>query len=406
MEVLQEYAQLLVSVGLNVQPGQKVVISAPLSAARLARLCVDAAYDRGASRVFMDWSDDYVTRATYLRAAEPTFEQVTPGRDTFLNTMAQEGAGFLHLSATDPSLMEGVNTQRILKAQQVSGKALKPYRDATMGNHVPWCIAALPCESWAKKVFPTLDVDKAMAHLWEAILATVRVTGDGSAVDAWQRHLDTLSRRCEQMNAYRFRQLHYTAQGTDLTVMLPETHLWEGGSDTLPSGIPFVANMPTEEIFTTPLKQGTQGVVRAVMPLVLNGVVVEGLSLRFENGRVVEATASTGQDALDTLLAVDDGARYLGEVALVSHDSPIKKTGLLFYHTLFDENASCHLALGDAYPCVENGASLSRQALTALGINESMIHEDFMVGSDDLSVTGLTADGTTVPLMVDGKMVL
>jgi len=406
MDKMREYAELLINVGLNVQPGQKVVINAPISAAPLARLCLTAAYDRGAARVYMDWSDDFVTRTTYLRAASESFDSIVPGRDTYLNTLAAEGAGFLHLVAEDPALLEGVDSDRILRASRVSGKALKPYRDATMGNRAPWCVAALPCESWARRVFPDLPVEEAMDRLLDAILTCVRVNGEGDATQRWEAHLASLNARCDKMDAFRFKYLHYVAHGTDLTIELPATHTWEGGSDALPNGVPFVANMPTEEVFTCPVRTGTEGVVSAVMPLVLNGVVVNDLKLTFREGRVVEATCSSGQEAVDAMLAIDDGAHYLGEVALVSHDSPIRQSGLLFYNTLFDENASCHLALGDAYPCVEGGASLSREELAALGVNESMTHEDFMVGGDDLCLTGITADGTEVPLFVDGKMVI
>ena len=239
-------------------------------------------------------------------------------------------------------------------------------------------------------------------------LRSVRIQGDGTAVSAWRQHLDTLGRRKKLLNEYHFKYLHYTnSLGTDLTIELPDDHLWAAGNSETPAGVGFVANLPTEEIFTAPLKMGANGTVCAALPLVNNGSIIEDIRFTVREGRIVEAKASRGEDVLNAAIAVDDGARYFGEVALVPYDSPIRSSGLLFYNTLYDENASCHLAFGEAYPeCIRGGESMTKEELKAHGLNDSVTHVDFMVGTADLSITGMTHDGKEVPIFRDGNFAL
>ena len=403
---LREYARLLIEVGLNVQPGQTLVLSSPVECAYFARLCAAAAYDAHCREVVVNWSDDWLGREKYLRADDSVFDSVPLWRQHFYNDYAAEGAAYLAISASDPETLRGVDPQRILRAQQSSAAALDPFYRAQMQNAFPWCIASIPIPSWAEKVFPG-DAD-AMEKLWDAILDTVRVSGDGTAVARWQEHLAMLTARKNALNALHFRFLHYAnSLGTDLTIELPPDHLWASGDGATARGQRFIANMPTEEIFTAPLKTGVNGVVYASMPLVEGGNIIDGFRFVVKDGRIVEYKAERGEEFLATALAADDGARYFGEVALVPYDSPISNRRLLFYNTLFDENASCHLAFGEAYPeCIEGGSVMAREETQAHGLNYSIAHVDFMVGTSDLSIVGTTWDGREVPVFVNGSFAL
>ena len=403
-EKLQEYARLLVRVGLNVQRGQRMVISSPVECAAFARLCAQEAYDAGCCEVVMNWNDDAMTRMKYLHAGEEVFDHVPLWRRHFFNDYALEGTAYLAISASDPENLKGVDSRRIIRAQQASGKALKDFDRLQMCGGFPWCIASIPIPSWAARVFPDRGDGEAVEALWDAIFAAVRVTGDGKAVERWQDHLATLHRRVDRLNALRFKSLHYrNALGTDLTVELPEGHIWEAGNDVTLSGQEYIANIPTEEIFTAPLKTGANGVVMASMPLVHDGNVIENIRFVVKEGRIVEATASRGEETILAAISVDEGAAYFGELALVPYDSPISNTGLLFYNTLFDENAACHIAFGEAYPCLEGGQQMTKEELKARGLNDSITHVDFMIGTPDLSIVGTTHDGREIPVFIDGN---
>ena len=365
-EKLREYAHLIVSVGLNLQKGQTLILSSPVECAPFARLCVSAAYDLGAGEVVLNWTDDYITRERFLRAQDAAFETPRPWRRAFFTDYANEGAAYLRIDAEDPETL------------------------------------------LARKVFPDRSEGDAVAALWDAILKTVRVTGDGNAEARWREHIALLTARKEKLNALRFKSLHYTnSLGTDLTIELPDDHLWAAGNSETPAGVGFVANLPTEEIFTAPLKTGVNGTVCAALPLVNNGSIIEDIRFTVREGRIVEAKASRGEDVLNAAISVDDGARYFGEVALVAYDSPIRSSGLLFYNTLYDENASCHLAFGEAYPeCIAGGEQMTREELDAHGLNHSLTHVDFMVGTADLSITGTTHDGRELPVFRSGNFAL
>ena len=403
-EKLREYARLLARVGLNLQKGQRLVISSPVECAFFARICAQEAYDAGCGEVVMNWRDDALIRMKYLYAKEDVFDTVPLWRRHFFNDYAQEGAAYLAIAASDPENLNGVSTDRIVRTQRANGEALKIFDDLQMSSAFPWCIASIPIPSWAEKVFPNEKAQNAMEKLWDAIFRAVRISGDGAAVGRWREHLDTLRRRAEKLNALRFRSLHYrNALGTDLTVQLPEHHIWEAGDDETPDGQRFIANIPTEEIFTSPLRNGADGVVYSAMPLAHDGNVIDKFHFVVKEGRIVEAHAEQGEDALQAAISVDDGARYFGEVALVPYDSPISNQNLLFYNTLFDENAACHIAFGEAYPCIEGGRSMTKEERTARGLNDSITHVDFMVGTPDLSIVGTTADGREIPVFVDGN---
>lgn len=401
-EKLQEYARLLVRVGLNVQKGQDLIISCPVECAYFARLCAAEAYEIGCREVVMNWHDDTMSRMKYLQAAEDVFETVPAWRERFFNDYAKAGAAYLAISATDPENLKGVDPQRIVKSQQASGKALKDFDRLQMASGFPWCIASIPIPSWAGRVFP--DAPDAVDRLWDAIFAAVRISGDGKCVEKWQAHLDTLHRRVEKLNSLRLASLHYTnALGTDLTIRLPEGHVWEAGNDVTPKGQTFIANIPTEEIYTAPLKTGIDGVVYSAMPLVNDGNIIDKFHFVVKEGKIVEAHAEKGEDSLLAAISLDEGARYFGEVALVPYDSPISNQNILYYNTLFDENAACHLAFGEAYPCIEGGRDMTKEELKARGLNDSITHVDFMVGTPDLSIVGTTQDGREIPIFVDGN---
>lgn len=404
---LREYAKLLIEVGLNVQRGQTLVISCPVDCAYFARLCANAAYDVGCREVVMRWRDDELNRARYLRAADGVFDEFPAWMADMMNGYAAEGAAFLSIAASDPEALRGVDPDRLLRSANAEN-AIRPYVDAMMANVCPWCVASIPIPSWAKKVFPNDTEKDAMAKLWDAILLSVRVSGAGDAVERWRAHVAQLRARVDKLNALHFVSLHYqNSLGTDLTIRLPEKHVWSGGSNNCRAGYPFVANMPTEEVFTAPQRDGIDGVVYAAMPLVHNGNIISDFHFVIKNGKIVEAHAAQGEDILNAAISEDEGASYFGEVALVPYDSPISNQKLLFYNTLFDENAACHLAFGEAYPeCVEGGEEMTKEELRAAGLNDSQTHVDFMIGTSDLSITGLTADGREVPVFVDGNFAL
>ncbi|SFP33365.1 aminopeptidase II. Metallo peptidase. MEROPS family M29 [Oscillibacter sp. PC13] len=403
-EKLQEYARLLIQVGLNVQKGQTLVISSPVECAFFARMCAQEAYDIGCREVVMNWHDDALGRMKYLHAEDAVFDTVPLWRRHFFNDYAQEGAAYLAISAADPENLKGVDGKRIVRAQQASGKALKEFDRLQMCGGFPWCIASIPIPSWAKTVFPDAAEDEAMEKLWDAIFKAVRISGDGTCVEKWHAHIATLAERLEKMNELNFKSLHYTnSLGTDLVVELPEGHVWEAGNDVTLSGQPYIANIPTEELFTSPLKTGVNGMVYSALPLVHDGNIIDRFHFVVKDGKIIEAHAEKGEETLKGAIAVDEGASFFGEVALVPYDSPISNQKILFYNTLFDENAACHIAFGEAYPCLKGGQQMTKEELKARGLNDSITHVDFMVGTPDLSIVGTTHDGREIPVFVNGN---
>lgn len=402
---LNEYAKLLVEVGVGLQKGQTLVLSSPVECAEFARKCVSAAYDAGCREVVMDWSDALISREKYLRAADEVFDEFPEWRAKFITDYAENGAASLDVGGVDPEIMRGVDPDRMARADRASEKPLERARHLFMANIAPWSIASIPVPSWAKKVFPDCSQDEAMDRLWDAIFASVRINGDSKAVDRWREHLSLLEARKNKLNELHFKSLHYTnSLGTDLTIELPEDHIWAAGGSVTPKGQFFVPNMPTEEIFTAPLKTGVNGVVYAALPLVENGNIIDGFHFVVKDGKIVELHAEKGEEFLRTAISLDEGASYFGEVALVPYESTISKMGILFYDTLFDENARCHLAFGEAYPeCIKGGQDMTRDQLNAHGLNYSIQHSDFMVGTSDLCIVGTTYDGEQIPVFVNGN---
>ena len=404
---LEEYARLLIEVGLNVQKGQYVIINSPVECAPFARLCVKAAYEVGARRVIMNWRDDFVARQFWLNAADDAVDEVFPWDVQENLELAKRGAARLSISASDPENLKGVDPERLARAGRANGEANKEFSAMMMASAVPWCVASIPVPSWARKVFPapSLSDEDAVERLWEEIFKAVRITDEGGAVERWRRHCDELAEKCRILNEHAFKYLHYTnSLGTDLTVELPVGHIWEAGSEFSKGGIEFVANMPTEEVFTAPKLDGVNGRVFASRPLVLGGNIVDGFHFVLKDGRIVEAHAERGEEFLKKELSLDEGASRFGEVALVPFDSPISNSGVLFSNTLFDENASCHFAFGEAYPtCLQGGTEMSKEQLKAHGLNDSITHVDFMVGTSDLSIDGIKENGERVPVFRNGN---
>lgn len=402
---LKEYARLLVEVGLNVQPGQTPAIESNVDFVDLTRLCVSACYDCGARQVVVNYSDDANTRETFLRADGAVFEEFPSYMKARTDWLLEQKAPRLSITGSDPELLKGVDPGRVQARRRVSGPATKPYFDALLAGKFQWCVGAFPTLAWAEKAFPDKKGEAALDALWDAIFATCRITGDGRAVARWREVVATIGRRADWLNRHQFARLHYTnSLGTDLTVRLPEHHVWAGGSETSAAGVEFMANIPTEEIFTAPQWDGVDGRVYSALPLALDGNVIRDFCLGFKAGRIVDVHAGQGEEFLRHAIEVDEGAHYLGEVALVGYDSPIRATGLLFYHTLFDENASCHLAFGHAYAsCVQGGQDMDGERQKAAGLNQSLTHVDFMVGTRNLSIVGTTHDGKEIPVFVDGN---
>ena len=405
-EKLQEYASLLINVGLAVKKGQKLVIHAPVDSVTFARMCAKAGYAAGAEEVIVSYSDEVLSRMKYLEADSSVFDSVAEWVKHLYNDYAEMGAAMLFIAASDPENLKGVDPDRIQRSSRVSGEALATFRRLEMSNGFPWCIASIPIPSWAAKVFPDDAGEVAMEKLWDAIFAAVRVQGDGGAVARWRDHLAHLKARTDKLNALRLSKLHYTNSiGTDLWVELPPDHIWMSGEDRTPTGQRFVANMPTEEIFTAPLKEGVNGKVVAALPLSHGGSLITDFSMELEKGKIVAVRAKTGEEQLKNAVTVDEGASYFGEVALIPYDSPIRNRGILYYETLFDENASCHFAFGEAYPCIEGGMEMEPEELIAHGLNQSITHVDFMVGTEDLSIVGYRADGEAVTVFENGNFV-
>lgn len=407
-KMLWQYARLVVEVGINVQKGQPIMINCPVDRADFARMLVTAAYDAGAKEVHMNWRDDYCARQRGLKADDSVFDSVHPWEVMKRMELAKEGVGIISVAASDPENMRGVDPDRLRRANMAAGRDLKDFMRIQMSNGIPWCVVSVPIASWAKKVFPELSEDEAMERLWEEIFKAVRITEDGDAVAEWRAHCDRIEGFAKRMTEYDFAELHYkNSIGTDLTVKMPENHMWLAGGDYC-KGVKFVANMPTEEVFSAPLRTGVEGTLVAAKPLVLNGNVIDGIRFTFREGRIVEIHADKGEETLRAEVELDEGSHYLGEIALVPYDSPISNSGILFYNTLFDENAACHFAFGEAYPaCIKGGDDKEVEELKAAGINvESNTHVDFMVGTRDLEIVGTTRDGRKIKVFENGNFAI
>ena len=405
--LLEKYADLIVKIGVNIQKGQTLVIISPIECATFARLIGETAYGAGARDVVISYKDELFSKIRFLQAPEEVFEEFPTWQQEFYLSYVKQGAAFVSIAASDPELLKDVNPERVAKVQKTSSVALAEYRERLMSNKNSWCVVSIPTKSWAKKVFPQLGEEEAIAALWEAIFTTVRVDMD-NPISAWKKHTESLKKSADFLNSQKFKFLRYkNSLGTDLEIELPPDHIWLGGSEYTPEGVEFVANMPTEEIFTLPKKTGVNGKVVSSMPLNYNGNLIEQFSLSFKDGKIIEFTAVKGYEVLKKLIETDEGSYYLGEVALVPYDSPISNAKILYFNTLFDENASCHLAIGKAYPiCIKNGENMNQQELEQLGVNHSLTHVDFMIGTADLEIMGITATGVEIPVFRQGNFAL
>ena len=400
--VLREYAKLLVRCGINVQKGQEVMIYAGLDQPEFVQMVVEEAYKAKAKKVIVEWNYGPLTKLHVRYQSVKTMGTVEEWQKARQQHFCDVLPARLHLASADPDGMKGVNMAKVAKSRQMSYPIMKPYADQR-DNKEQWCIAAVPGVAWAKKMFPGLSKNQAVEKLWEAILSAARVTEDPIA--AWAEHNANLKARCDYLNALNIQKLHYTADnGTDLTVgMIPESN-WRGGGDENLQGIYFNPNMPTEECFISPKRGEAEGVVHSTLPLSYQGQLIENFWLRFENGKVVETGAEKGAELLQTMVSMDEGAAYLGECALVPQDSPICQSGLLFYNTLFDENASCHLAMGRGFAdTIKDFQNKTLAECRELGINDSMIHVDFMIGCDTMNIDATCADGKVVPIFHNGN---
>lgn len=404
--LLSSYADLVVKVGVNIQPGQSLIVQAPLETVEFTRLVVAKAYEAGAKYVQVDWDDEAISRIRYEKAPDDSFDYYPKWHADMLEHFAEEGGALLHIKVPDPMLLQGIDGSKVSRAVKAAAIARQGYQQYTRSNRITWSLIKAPTRAWADKVFADLPEGDRVQAMWEAVLQMNRVAEGQDAVAAWKAHIAQLKERENAMNTKRYKSLHYRAPGTDLKVGLPEGHLWRGGGGYNEAGHYFVANMPTEEIYSMPLRTAVNGTVTSTMPLNLNGRLVEGFSLTFKDGKVISYQAASGEEHLTSLLDTDEGASYLGEVALVPHDSPISRMNRIFYNTGIDENASCHFALGSAYPVnIEGGVSLSKEELLARGANVSLTHVDFMVGSADLDIDGELEDGSIEPVFRQGNWV-
>lgn len=403
-EILEKYAHLIIKSGLNVQKEQEVVIRADVEQAYFVKYLVEEAYKAGAAKVDVDWRFVETTKLAIEYQSEETLGTVHDYEEMKLRYRSEKLPASLYLDSDDPDGLNGIDHAKWARAQQRIYKVTRKYSDA-MENKYQWCVAAVPGKAWAKKVYPELPVDEAVEKLFEAILRCSRADGEDPVAD-WDAHNKNLLRRCDMLNSYGIRRLNYRSEltGTDFTVgLIPESRFM-GGADRLPgTDIWFDANIPTEEVFVTPRKGDCEGIVYATRPLSYRGALIENFSIRFEKGKVTEVHAEKGEEALKLMVEMDDGAKMLGECALVPYNSPIRESGILFYDTLFDENASCHLALGEGYTvCIDGYENRSLEEMREMGVNESMIHEDFMIGAPDLAIDGITADGRVIPIFRNG----
>ncbi|AFL89505.1 aminopeptidase T [Terriglobus roseus DSM 18391] len=404
-EKLDRMALVAVKVGLNLREGQELLITASLDHVAFVRRVVEQAYKAGASIVTVMYADDDATLSRYKYAPDASFDAVPKWLTEGIAEAYRSGAARMGITGANPSLLKDQDPTKVSRVNVAMSRASKPAMELVTRHTINWTIVAAATPAWAKLMFPNVPENEAVARQWDAIFHASRITG-ADPVQDWKDHGANIARRVAILNDKRFHSLHFRGPGTDLVVGLADDHLWAGGGGVCGNGIFCNANIPTEECFTTPHKDRVNGTVTASKPLSHQGTLIENISVRFENGKIVEANATAGEEALRKLIKVDEGASHLGEVALVPHGSPIAQSGLLYWNTLFDENAASHIALGQAYAtCIKDGETLDEETLNAKGANTSLIHVDWMIGSGEMNVDGVHADGTEEPLMRSGEWV-
>lgn len=401
----RNYAELAVKMGVGLQPGQRLLVRAPVDSAPLVRLITEAAYKAGSPLVEVLWGDDALTLARFNYAPRDSFEEYPDWYVSALLDIAERGGAVLSVLATDPDLLKDQDSELVARTQKVHRTKIQPFMKKLMNDDLNWSIISQPIPGWAAKIFPGEPPAAQMSKLWDVIFAVCRAD-QPDPVAAWQAHIAHLAERRDKLNAKQYTALKYSAPGTDLTLGMPKNHLWHAGQKETLGGMPFIPNIPTEEVFSAPHKDRVDGIVTSTKPLSYGGRLIDNFTLTFEQGRVVSVTAEKGEDTLKKLLEMDEGAARLGEVALVPHNSPISQSGLLFFNTLFDENAASHLALGKAYRfCVKGGTEMDDDRFAAAGGNNSLAHVDFMIGSREMDIDGVTGSGHTEPLMRNGEWV-
>lgn len=402
----EKYAELALQTGVNLQKNQALMINAPIEGADFTKVVARKAYELGAKNVHINWSDDELTLLKYENAPDDVITDYPEWKVLLHDSFAEDGAAVLNIRSTNPDLLKDIDPTRVAKANKAAAQAMKNFRSYTMNDRIAWSIISIPTGDWAQKVFPDKSREGAVESLWDAIVKIVRVDHDDPIV-AWDAHNETLRKAREILNEKNYKKLVFKAPGTELDMELPEGHIWKGGSAQTEGGVTFNPNMPTEEVFSLPHKYGVNGTVSSTKPLNYSGSLIDNFSLTFKDGKVVDYQAEQGEDTLKHLLDSDEGARRLGEVALVPDESPVSQSGLIFYNTLFDENASCHIALGKAYPTnLKDGASMDDEQLDKHGVNDSLSHVDFMIGSAELDIDGVKEDGTTEAVFRKGTWAL
>lgn len=405
-KAIEKYVELVIKKGINLQKGQILVINSPVETFEFTRELTAKAYEVGASEVVVNWFDEISLKYKYLYGEDKIFDIFPEWQKEFYEYYRKKGAAFLSIYSTDPDVLKEVDKNRVARYEKAKGIALKEYRDNIMENSNQWSVVSIPTKAWVRRVFPELKEEFAINEMWKLILHIVRADKEDPILE-WENHLNILKNRMDYLNSKKFEKLIYkNSLGTNLEIGLPEGHRWISGGENSKGGVYFVANIPTEEIFTMPHREKVNGVVVSTKPLIYGGSTIKDFTLKFVDGKIVEYSAKVGEEILGKLLNIDENSRYLGEVALVEFKSPISQSKKIFYNNLYDENASCHLALGAAYPvCLENSEGLGEEELLEKGMNISMIHEDFMIGSEDMEIIGVDKNGEETLLMKDGNFV-
>lgn len=407
-QLMNKYAKLAIQTGVNVQKGQTLLIQAKAEHVEFVRLCVNEAYASGAKEVIVKFSDDYIGKMHYENQSIETLTDIPQWRIDEFNDYISKDFCILSVYAPSPGILKDVDGTKIAAASKASGEALKAYREYMMANKGQWSLISLPTKEWAEVVFPDLDEKEGQEKLLEAILYSVRIDEETDPVALWDAHNHKLHSQNKKLNDYNFKSIRFTNKlGTDIEVGLVKDHIWAGGMEVSGKGYTFNPNMPTEESFSMPDNQNVNGIVYSTKPLNYNGKLIDEFWLKFEDGKVVDYDAKKEKETLKSLLETDEGSARLGEIALISHQSPISDLDILFFNTLFDENASCHMALGRAYPMnIKGGTEMDSETLKANNSNDSILHEDFMFGSEDMHAVGITYDNQEIDIIVDGNIIL
>lgn len=399
---IDKFAKLAIKTGINIQKGETLLIRADVEASAFARRCVKEAYKAGAKHVYVEYSDEVIFRETYLSAPDEAFDEYPEWQSYKYTEIAKEGGSFLNIVSANPDLLKGVDTDRISRFQKIAGKYLKEWRSYTLTDKVKWSIVAVPSEAWASRLHPDLELNDAIEKLWNEILDCSRVSEN--PVEDWKSHVSNIRNKMDILNKLDLDRLIYKSSKTNLEIGLPQGHIWQGGSAFDPNNIEFCPNIPTEEVYGMPHKNRVNGIVHSTKPLIFAGNTIDNFWIEFKDGKIIDYKAEKGHESLKLLIETDEGSLRLGEMALVPFDSPISNSNIVFYSTLFDENASCHLAIGAAYSSnIKNGDSLNENEMDKVGMNSSITHVDFMIGDSDLNIMGIDKSGKSHEIFKNGN---